>query len=116
MKRPLAILITIVIGILKTWPASAADLSKGIESFEQRRWMAAMGEFIAVIKEDPRNTQAHEYLLLANEQLSAERRAAARARRLEILEDLARRFEDDHRDASVLHAAIAANQQAADDV
>jgi len=93
-------------------PLAAADLAKGIEAFEQRRWMASIREFIDVLKHDPRNTQAHEYLALAISSWRLKDARASATRRLEIMETVSTRLENNRQDATELRAAISETTQA----
>ncbi len=90
----------------------AGDVSKGIEEFERHRWMAAVRQFIDVLREDPRNTQAHDYLALAIQQIEMEKRARVHDRRLEILETMSVRLENNRLDATGLRRAITETAQA----
>lgn len=102
-KTLTAILVILAMGLTKGW---AADLTKGIEEFEHHRWMAAMRQFIDVLRKDPRNTEAHEYLSLAIQQLETEKRGRIHDRRLEILETVSNRLENNRMDATGLRQAI----------
>jgi hypothetical protein len=97
------------LGTSLTW---AADVSKGIEAFEQRRWMVSIRQFIDVLKQDPRNTQAHEYLAMAIQQLETEKRSQIHDRRLEILESVSTRLENNRMDATALRQSILETTQA----
>lgn len=96
--------------------AEAADVNKGIKEFEQRQWLASIREFIDVLKADPQNRQAHDYLSLAIQQMEAERSARLREWSLALLDKAANRLESSHLDATNLRQDVADSRQAAANV
>src|SRR5256885_16808575 len=60
-------------------------LSDGVTAFEQRHWHEAMQSFLNVLTQDPQNGKAHSYINLIAQEISSERRAAVREKRLALL-------------------------------
>jgi len=110
MKR--ALMIGWMLTISPLLRAEAADVDKGIKEFEQRQWMASIREFIDVLKTDPQNRQAHDYLSLAIQQMQIERGARLREWSLAILDKAANRLESNHLDATNLRQDVAETRQA----
>lgn len=96
------------------WLSSGAqaDLSAGIENFEQHRWKEAMDEFLHVLQEQPANAQAHAYVTLTVREMEASRLAHIREKRLEFLNEVSRRLEENHMDAARIQKALAETAQA----
>lgn len=84
----------------------ASDSSGAMTAFEERRYLDALGGFLDLLREDPGNVQAKAYITLISRQIDADRRLAARQKRLALLESTAEHLEAGQQESAPVRLAI----------
>lgn len=102
----------ILMGMTAGVACASIDFSQANAAFENRRWADSLGEYLKILEQDPGNIQARAYVNLIARQMDMERRSAQREERRFILEDAARRLENNRQDPSSLQQALTTSAQA----
>lgn len=113
MRKPVC-LVALIIAWNAPVLAQPLDLamSQGTAAVEQQRWTDAMDIFLNVLRDDPKNAQAHAYITLVVREMELRRRAAIRQARVNLLDAGAKALEDSLQDSTLLTRAIADTTQA----
>ncbi len=81
-------------------------MSQAIADFEQRRWLTSMDEFLAVLKADPRNPQAHAYINLIAHEMEHQKQVDVQSDRLILLAEASKELDNSRMDSRPLDRAI----------
>ncbi len=92
-------------GLLRaTQPPPA--LAEGLQAFQDHRWLDAMADFLAVLRTDPNNAEAHKYVPLTLREIEAQNQAVVREIRLSLLSGASQRLGKNQWDTRPLEAAL----------
>ena len=112
-RRLIVLCLSLSTGCLSSARAEGTTLQEAVTAFQDHRWIPAMEGFIEVLKKDPQNHAAHEYLNLIAQELSSERKALAQDQRLLILSEASKKLESNRQDARPIDKAILDSTQSA---
>jgi len=69
------------------------ELNEGAIAFQSHRWLDALATFMDVLRQDPKNAEAHKYIPLTICEIEAQNHAVVREMRLGILSSASQRLE-----------------------
>jgi tetratricopeptide (TPR) repeat protein len=83
------------------------ELSEGATAFQSHRWLDALAIYLNVLRQDPKNVEAHKYIPLTIREIEAQNHAVIRDMRLSMLSTASQRLEANRINSELIADAVA---------